>query len=527
MKKDYKQKGTANPLKQGQVKAWLIVLLSVFCTCVSFAQMPTIRQGPWAKGVKVSNQAIYLGEDESNYYFFDYFSKITLLGFDKTDLSLKTEKEFKVKMSMRLLIYGGIFGENIEVLTVKHEAKGYRLEKLTFKKSDLSLTSTEDVGFSPFEDGKTHFGNMDPVKLKDMLTVSSKTSTDQSHRALVRLDQCKNGAPSTWKIAVLDNTTNATLWSRDTDFHFHDYVITNDGKVILVGFTLADTDDKVTATLMVMSGEGEDPMSFELPANIGSAELVLSGNRLFVTGSLKGETYGKKGLFWEDVSLCGMYVTLLDMNEQVVVASDEYPFTKEDIDVYCNEKGGKSKENKTKWIHFYPHLMNDGRICVMSEYAYRIVSNSPTSGIGGITSGINSNTGNYYYFGRKGCFLSMFDAEGKLQWRKPYKNEIVNSMEVVAHDLFDINGNLCYYSMVCSKYKYPSDVAASQDPRLLQTKLREIILDNDGNETVNVIDGKGVVGIAAQSYNSDKTKRVFWLIEQGLLKSDVRVVVVE
>ena len=173
MKKDYKQSGTANPLKQGQIKVWLIVLLSVFCTCVSFAQMPTIKQGPLAKGVKLTNQALYIGEDESCYYFFDYYSKITLVSFDKTDLSLKTEKDFKRnKMSMRLLIYGGIYGENIEVLTVKHEAKGYRLEKLTFKKSDMTLTSTEDLGFSPFEDGKKHFSNMDPVKLKEMLTVS-------------------------------------------------------------------------------------------------------------------------------------------------------------------------------------------------------------------------------------------------------------------------------------------------------------------------------------------------------------------
>ena len=254
MKKDYKQKGSANPLKQGQVKAWLIVLLSVFCTCVSFAQMPTIKQGPLAKGVKLTNQALYIGEDESCYYFFDYYSKITLVSFDKTDLSLKTEKDFKrSKMSMRLLIYGGIYGENIEVLTVKHEAKGYRLEKLTFKKSDMTLTSTEDLGFSPFEDGKKHFSNMDPVKLKEMLTVSSKTSPNQSYRALVRLDECQNGVPGTWKIAVLDNTTNATLWSRDTDFHFHDYVITDDGKVVLVGYYLADSKDKAVAALVVMT----------------------------------------------------------------------------------------------------------------------------------------------------------------------------------------------------------------------------------------------------------------------------------
>lgn len=163
----------------------LLILLSVLFAGVSFAQKPELRQGPLAKGMKVSNQSIYLGEDESCYYFFDYFTKITVLGFDKTDLSLKVEKEYKGKMAMHLPIYGGIYGENIEVVRVKHEAKGYRLEKLTFNKSDLSLTSTEDIGFSPFEDGKKHFGNMDPIKLKDMLTVSSKTSPDQSRRALV------------------------------------------------------------------------------------------------------------------------------------------------------------------------------------------------------------------------------------------------------------------------------------------------------------------------------------------------------
>ena len=122
----------------------------------------------------------------------------------------------------------------------------------------------------------------------------------------------------------------------------------------------------------------------------------------------------------------------------------------------------------------------------------------------------------------------MFDTDGKLLWKKPYRNNIVGPQETVNDAVFDLQGNLCYYSMVCSKYEYSeTDAAASQDPRLLQTKLREIILDNDGNETVNIIDGKGVVGIAAQSYNSDKTKRVFWLIEQGLLKSDVRLVVVD
>ena len=506
----------------------LLILLSVLFAGVSFAQKPELRQGPLAKGMKVSNQSIYLGEDESCYYFFDYFTKITVLGFDKTDLSLKVEKEYKGKMAMHLPIYGGIYGENIEVVRVKHEAKGYRLEKLTFNKSDLSLTSTEDIGFSPFEDGKKHFGNMDPIKLKDMLTVSSKTSPDQSRRALVRLDKCQNGAPDTWRIEMLDNTTNATLWSRDTDFQFHDYVLTDDGKIILVGYALADSKDKAMASLLVMSNDKEGQMSFELPVNIGSAELLLNGNRFWVTGSLKGETYGQKGLFWEDVSLCGMYVTLFDLNEQTVVASDEYPFTKEDMDVYYNEKAGKSKENTAKWIHFYPYLMNDGRVCVKSEYKYRIVSNSPTSGIGGITSGINTNTGNYYYFGKKGCILSMFDSDGRLQWRKPFKNEIVSGEEVVADVLSEINGNLYYYSMVCGKYKYSeTDAAASQDPRLLQTKLREIIIDQDGNETVNVIDGKGEFGIAAQGYDAAKTKQVFWLIEQGLLKSDVQLMVVE
>ena len=515
MKKDYKQKGSANPLKQGQVKAWLIVLLSVFCTCVSFAQMPTIKQGPLAKGVKLTNQALYIGEDESCYYFFDYYSKITLVSFDKTDLSLKTEKDFKrSKMSMRLLIYGGIYGENIEVLTVKHEAKGYRLEKLTFKKSDMTLTSTEDLGFSPFEDGKKHFSNMDPVKLKEMLTVSSKTSPNQSYRALVRLDECQNGVPGTWKIAVLDNTTNATLWSRDTDFHFHDYVITDDGKVVLVGYYLADSKDKAVAALVVMTNDGEELMSFPLPVNIGSAELTLNGDRLWVTGSLKGEKYGDwMFLFNRNAALCGMYVTVFDMKEQTVVTSDTYSFTKEDVDVYLNAKEGKSKDNEVHWIDFHPYLMNDGRVCVTGVYNYDEV--------------ISTHTGAYYQFGKQGSILNMFDADGKLLWRKLYRNEIIGPKEVVTDELFDINGNLCYYSMVCSKYKYPSDVAATQDPRLLQTKLREIILDQEGNETVNVIDGKGVVGIAAQSYNLDKTKRVFLLMEQGLIKSDVRLVVVE
>ena len=515
MKKAFKQKGTANPLKQGQVKAWLIVLLSVFCTCVSFAQKQTIKQGPLAKGVKLTNQALYIGEDESCYYFFDYYSKITLVSFDKTDLSLKTEKDFKGKMSMRLLIYGGIYGENIEVLTVKHEAKGYRLEKLTFKKSDMTLTSTEDLGFSPFEDGKKHFSNMDPVKLKEMLTVSSKTSPNQSYRALVRLDQSQNEAPGTWKIAVLDNTTNTTLWSRDTDIHFHDYVITNDGKVVLVGYYLADSKDKAVAALVVMTNDGEELMSFPLPVNIGSAELTLNGDRLWVTGSLKGEKYGDwMFLFNRNAALSGMYVTLFDLNEQAVVTSDEYPFTKEDVGVLINAKEGKNKNNEVHWIDFYPFLMNDGRVCVKGEYDY--------------TETISTHTGVYYWFGKKGCNLSMFDTDGKLLWKKPYRNNIVGPQETVNDAVFDLQGNLCYYSMVCSKYEYSeTDAAASQDPRLLQTKLREIILDQEGNETVNVIDGKGEFGIAAQSYNSDKTKRLFLLLEQGLIKSDVRLVVVD
>ena len=492
----------------------LMMFFAAGCTNVSFAQQPELKQGLLAKGAKVSNQTIYLGEDESYYYFFDYFSKTTILGFDKTDFSLKIEKEHKSNMSTRLLIYGGVFGENIEVLTAKHEAKGYRLEKLTFKKSDLSLTSTDDIGFSPFEDGKKHFVNMDPVKLKEALTVSSKTSPDQSHRALVRLDQCQNDAPNIWEIAVLDNTTNTTLWSRNTDFPFHDYVITNDGKVILVGYFLNESEDKAMAALTIMSDDEEEQMSFPLPVNIGSAQLTLNGNRLWVTGSLKGEKYGDwMFLFNKNAGLTGLYVTLFDMNERTVVTSDEYPFTNGDVDVYINAKDGKSKDNEVHWIDFYPSLMNDGRVCVKGEYDY--------------TETISTNTGVYYQFGKKGCILNMFDVDGKLLWRKPYRNNIIGPEEVINDDVFDIKGNLCYYSMVCSKYKYPSDVAASQDPRILQTKLREIILDQDGNETVNVIDGEGEFGIAAQSYNSDKTKRVFLLIEQGLVKSDVRLVVVE
>lgn len=527
MKKHHKQKEPANPLKQGaaQMKTMLIVLLSVCCTCVSSAQMPAIKQGPVAKGVKFMTQALYMGEDDACYYFFDGCGakKNTILGFDKSDLSKKVEKEFKTKLSMRFPIYGIVHGDTIEMVIAKSESRGYQLEKSIIKKSDMTLTSTEDIGFSLFEDGKKHTVNMDPVMLMDEITVTTKCSPDQSCRALVRLDQCKDGVPIIWNVTALDNRNGATLWNRDTGFQFSDFVTTNDGKVILVGYFLADTEDKVMVSLIVMSGDGEELMTFALPANIGSAELALSGDRLFVTGSLKGETYGQKGLFWKDVTLSGMYVTLFDMNEQTVIASYEYPFTKEDIDVYYNEKDGKSKESTTKWIHFHPYFMSDGRVCVMSEYDYRIVSNSPTSGRGGI----NANTGNYYNFGKKGCFLTMFDANGNLLWRKPFKNEIVGGREVVSDDLFEINGNLCYYSMVSAKYKFPSDVAASQDPRQLQTKLREIILDQDGNETVNVIDGKGVFGIAAQGYNAAKTKRVFLLMEMGLLNSDVRLVLVE
>ena len=141
---------------------------------------------------------------------------------------------------------------------------------------------------------------------------------------------------------------------------------------------------------------------------------------------------------------------------------------------------------------------------------------------------MNNHTGDYYQFGKKWCILNMFDADGNILWRKPYRNELVGSTEVINDDVFDIQGNLCYYSMVCAKYKYfQTDVVASQDPRMLQTKLREIILDQDGNETVNVIDGKDEFGIAAQSYDAARTKRVFLMIEQGMFKSDVRLMAVE
>ena len=497
------------------MKVKVLILLSVFYTCFSFAQNPELKRGPLAKGVKLTNQALYIGEDESCYYFFDCSIKTTILGFSKTDLSLKVEKEYKSKLSVRFTIYGGVFGENIELVNAKSEPEGYRLEKFTIKKSDMMLASTEDIGFSPFEDGKKHVINMDPVKLSKAITVSSKLSPDQSHRALVRLDQCKNGAPSVWKVVMLDNKTGATLWSRDTDFHFADFVPTDDGKVILAGYYLADTEDKAIAALVVMSNEGEEQMAFPLPVNIGSAELALNGNRLWVTGSLKGEKYGDwMFLFNRNAALCGMYVTVFDLKEQAVVTSDTYSFTKEDVDVYLNAKEGKSKDNEVHWIDFHPYLMNDGRVCVKGEYDY--------------TETISTHTGVYYWFGKKGCNLSMFDTDGKLLWKKPYRNNIVGPQETVNDAVFDLQGNLCYYSMVCSKYEYSeTDAAASQDPRLLQTKLREIILDQKGNETVNVIDGKGVAGIAAQSYNSDKTKRLFLLMEQGLIKSDVRLVVVD
>ena len=504
------------------MKTKLLILLGVFFAGVTFAQKPEIKQGPLAKGVKVTNLAMYIGEDENYYYFFDCSIKTTVLGFDKTDLSLKVEKEFKSKLTVRFPVYGGVYGETIELVTAKCEPEGYRLEKFTIKKTDMTLTSTEDIGFSPFSDGKRHVINMDPVELKNAITVSTKCSPDQSHRVLVRLDKCKNGAPDTWRITMLDNTTGATLWSRDTDFHFNDYVLTDDGKVVLVGYYLANSEDKAMAALVVMSNDEEQRMSFTLPVNIGSAELLLNGNHLFVTGSLKGDNYGKKMLFGRDVDLSGMYITLFDLNEQAIVTSNEYPFTKEDVDVYLNVKEGKSRGNLVKWIGFQPYLMSDGRVCVKGEYAYSEIYNTPSRG------SMNTHSGDYYQFGKKGCILNMFDADGNLLWRKPYRNEIVGTTEVINDDVFDIQGNLCYYSMVCGKYKYSqTDVAASQDPRLLQTKLREIIIDQEGNETVKVIDGKGEFGIAAQGYDAARTKRLFLMIEQGLFKSNVRLMVVE
>ena len=321
---------------------------------------------------------------------------------------------------------------------------------------------------------------------------------------------------------MLNNTTGATLWSRDTNVHFHDYVLTDDGKIVLIGYYLADSEEKAIATLLVMSNDEEKQMSFALPVNIGSAELLLNVNRLFVTGSLKGDNYGKRLLFSRDVALSGMYVTLFDLNEQAIVTSNEYPFTKEDVDVYLNAKGGKNRDNLVKWIGFHPYLMSDGRVCVKGEYAYSEIHNTPSRG------SMNTHTGDYYQFGKKGCILNMLDADGSLLWRKPYRNELVGTAEIINDDVFDIQGNLCYYSMVCAKYKYSqTDVVASQDPRMLQTKLREIILDQDGNETVNVIDGKGGFGIAAQGYDAARKKRVFLMIEQGMFKSDVRLIAVE
>jgi len=504
------------------MKTKLLILLSVLFAGVSFAQKPELKQGPLAKGVKVTNLAMYIGEDENYYYFFDCSIKTTVLGFDKTDLSLKVEKEFKSKLSVRFPVYGGVYGETIELLTAKCEPEGYRLEKFTIKKSDMTLTSTEDIGFSPFADGKRHVINMDPVELKNALTVSTKCSPNQSRRALVQLDKCKNGAPDTWKITMLDNTTGATLWSHDTDFHFNDYVLTNDGKIIMVGYYLSNSENKAMADLLVKSNDEEEQMSFALPVNIGSAGLLLSGNRLFVTGSLKGDNYRKKLLFGRDADLSGMYVTLFDLSERNIIASGEYPFTKEDVDVYLNAKEGKNKDNLVRWIGFQPYLMSDGHVCVKGEYAYSEIYNTPSRG------SMNTHSGDYYQFGKKGCILNMFDADGNLLWRKPYRNEIVGTTEVINDDVFDIQGKLCYYSMVCGKYKYSqTEVAASQDPRLLQTKLREIIIDQDGNETVNVIDGKWAFGITAQGYNAARSKRAFLMIEQGMFKSDVRLMVVE
>ena len=155
------------------MKTKVLILLGVFLAGISFAQKPELKQGPLAKGVKVTNLAMYIGEDENYYYFFDCSIKTTVLGFDKTDLSLKVEKEFKSKLSVRFPIYGGVYGETIELLTAKCEPEGYRLEKFTIKKSDMTLTSTEDIGFSPFADGKRHVINMDPVELKNAITVST------------------------------------------------------------------------------------------------------------------------------------------------------------------------------------------------------------------------------------------------------------------------------------------------------------------------------------------------------------------
>ena len=101
------------------MKTKLLILLGVFFAGVTFAQKPEIKQGPLAKGVKVTNLAMYIGEDENYYYFFDCSIKTTVLGFDKTDLSLKVEKEFKSKLTVRFPVYGGVYGETIEL--VSHE----------------------------------------------------------------------------------------------------------------------------------------------------------------------------------------------------------------------------------------------------------------------------------------------------------------------------------------------------------------------------------------------------------------------
>ena len=63
------------------MKVKVLILLSVFYTCLSFAQKPELKQGPLAKSVKLTNQAMYIGEDESCYYFFDCSIKTAVLGF--------------------------------------------------------------------------------------------------------------------------------------------------------------------------------------------------------------------------------------------------------------------------------------------------------------------------------------------------------------------------------------------------------------------------------------------------------------
>lgn len=493
----------------------LLILLGVFCTCVSFAQKPDIKQGPVAKGLKVSDQTIFIGEDETCYYFYGCSYKNTILAFDKSDLSLKVEKDFKAKKAIGFPLCGCVFGDTIVVITARFDSKGYLIEKSTITKTDVSLVSNEEIGFSPFEDGKKHVVNMDPVNLSEQITVFTKPSPDQHYRALVRIDQCENGAPSTWNVMMLDNRTGTTLWSRETDFYCMDFVPTNDGRIILAGYYHANSGDEALAALSVISSDEEERMSFPLPVNIGSAELLLNGNRLWVTGSLRGENYGKWIFpFNKNAALSGMYVTVFDLYENAIVTSDEYPFTKADVDVFTNVKEDKSKDNLVHWISFHPYLMNDGRVCVKGEYDFK--------------ESISTNTGVYYWFGKKGCILNMFDTDGDLQWRKPVRNRIVGPKETIVDDLFDMDGNLCYYSMVCANYTYSqTDVAASQDPKILRTKLREIILDQDGNETVNVTDCNGQVGMTAQSYNAAMTKRVCLLIEQGVFKSDVRLTVFE